>query len=103
MNRELIKRSNEILQRDKQDLEEQQLLDEISIGNLSSTVLLGRLKLLTNKIKDSTMKKTLMNLGYMVYGISLQSKTLSNIETTLTELTETIKKQQKEIQRLNEK
>ena len=103
MNRELIKRSNEILQRDKQDLEEQQLLDEISIGNLSSTVLLGRLKLLTNKIKDSTMKKTLMNLGYMVYGISLQSKSLSNIETTLTELTETIKKQQKEIQRLNEK
>ena len=103
MNRELIKRSNEILQRDKQDLEEQQLLDEISLGNLSSTVLLGRLKLLTNKIKDSTMKKTLMNLGYMVYGISLQSKSLSNIETTLTELTETIKKQQKEIQRLNEK
>ena len=44
-----------------------------------------------------------MNLGYMVYGISLQSKSLSNIETTLTELTETIKKQQKEIQRLNEK
>ena len=103
MNRELIRRSNEILQRDKQDLEEQQLLDEISIGNLSSTVLLGRLKLLTNKIKDSTMKKTLMNLGYMVYGISLQSKSLSNIETTLIELTEIIKKQQKEIQRLNEK
>ena len=103
MNRELIRRSNEILQRDKQDLEEQQLLDEISIGTLSSTVLIGRLKLLTNKIKDSTMKKTLMNLGYMVYGISLLSKSLSNIETTLIELTEIIKKQQKEIQRLNEK
>ena len=47
MDRELINKSNEILQRDKLDIEEQEILNEISIGKLSSTVFLGRLKVLT--------------------------------------------------------
>ena len=103
MDRELINKSKEILDRDILDMEEQQVLNEISIGKLSSTVFLGRLKVLTNKIKDTTMKKTLMNLGYMVYTVSLQSKSLKNIEDTLSKLNQTIQNQQREIQRLNKK
>ena len=103
MDRELINKSREILDRDILDMEEQQVLNEISIGKLSSTVFLGRLKVLTNKIKDTTMKKTLMNLGYMVYTVSLQSKSLKNIEDTLSKLNQTIQNQQREIQQLNKK
>jgi hypothetical protein len=103
MDRELINKSNEILQRDKLDIEEQEILNEISIGKLSSTVFLGRLKVLTKKIKNDSLKKTLMNLGYMIYTVSLQSKSLKNIEETLSTLNQTIQKQQIEIQRLNKK
>ena len=103
MDRELINKSNEILQRDKLDIEEQEMLNEISIGKLSSTVFLGRLKVLTKKIKNDSLKKTLMNLGYMIYTVSLQSKSLKNIEDTLSKLNQTIQKQQIEIQRLNNK
>ena len=103
MDRELINKSNEILQRDKLDIEEQEMLNEISIGKLSSTVFLGRLKVLTKKIKNDSLKKTLMNLGYMIYTVSLQSKSLKNIEDTLSTLNQTIQKQQIEIQRLNKK
>ena len=103
MDRELINKSNEILQRDKLDIEEQEILNEISIGKLSSTVFLGRLKLLTRKIKNDSIKKTFMNLGYMIYTVSLQSKSLKNIEDTLSKLNQTIQKQQIEIQKLNTK
>ena len=103
MDRELINKSNEILQRDKLDIEEQEILNEISIGKLSSTVFLGRLKLLTKKIKNDSIKKTFMNLGYMIYTVSLQSKSLKNIEDTLSKLNQTIQKQQIEIQKLNTK
>jgi len=103
MDRELINKSNEILQKDKLDIEEQEILNEISIGKLSSTVFLGRLKLLTKKIKNDSIKKTFMNLGYMIYTVSLQSKSLKNIEDTLSKLNQTIQKQQIEIQRLNNK
>ena len=103
MDRELINKSNEILQRDKLDIEEQEILNEISIGKLSSTVFLGRLKVLTRKIKSDSIKKTLMNLGYMIYTVSLQSKSLKNIEDTLSKLNQTIQKQQIEIQKLNTK
>ena len=103
MDRELINKSNEILQKDKLDIEEQEILNEISIGKLSSTVFLGRLKLLTKKIKNDSIKKTLMNLGYMIYTVSLQSKSLKNIEDTLSKLNQTIQKQQIEIQKLNTK
>ena len=85
------------------DIEEQEILNEISIGKLSSTVFLGRLKLLTKKIKNDSIKKTFMNLGYMIYTVSLQSKSLKNIEDTLSKLNQTIQKQQIEIQKLNTK
>ena len=103
MDRELINKSKEILDKDKLDIEEQEILNEISIGKLSSTVFLGRLKVLTKKIKNDSLKKTLMNLGYMIYTVSLQSKSLKNIEDTLSKLNQTIQKQQIEIQKLNTK
>ena len=103
MDRELINKSKEILDKDKLDIHEQEILNEISIGKLSSTVFLGRLKVLTKKIKNDSLKKTLMNLGYMIYTVSLQSKSLKNIEDTLSKLNQTIQKQQIEIQRLNNK
>jgi len=103
MDRELINKSKEILDKDKLDIEEQEILNEISIGKLSSTVFLGRLKVLTKKIKNDSLKKTLMNLGYMIYTVSLQSKSLKNIEDTLSTLNQTIQKQQIEIQRLKKK
>ena len=103
MDRELINKSNEILQKDKLDIEEEEILNEISIGKLSSTVFLGRLKVLTRKIKNDSIKKTFMNLGYMIYTVSLQSKSLKNIEDTLSKLNQTIQKQQIEIQKLNTK
>ena len=77
----------------------QELL-EISLGKISTTVLIGRLKLLTRKIKDSTISKSLMSLGYMIYTVSLQSKSLDGIEKKLDQLIKISKKNQLEIQRI---
>ena len=103
MDRELINKSKEILDRDLLDLEEQQVLNEISIGKLSSTMFIGRLKILSKKIKDITLRKSIMTLGYLIYTVSLQSKSLKKIEDSLSNLNQTIQKQNPEIQRLNNK
>tara|TARA_Y100001937_G_C7020058_1_gene284994 strand:- start:313 stop:627 length:315 start_codon:yes stop_codon:yes gene_type:complete len=103
MDRELINKSKEILDRDLLDLEEQQVLNEISIGKLSSTMFIGRLKILSKKIKDITLRKSIMTLGYLIYTVSLQSKSLKKIEDSLSNLNQTIQKQNLEIQRLNNK
>lgn len=103
MDRELINKSKEILDRDLLDIEEHQVLNEVSIGKLTTTVFIGRLKLLTRKIRDITLRKSFMTLGYMIYTVSLQSKSLKNIEDSLSKLNQTIQKQQIEIQRLNNK
>ena len=103
MNKELINKSKEILDRDLLDIEEHQTLNEVSIGKLTTTVFVGRLKLLTRKIKDITLRKSFMTLGYMIYTVSLQSKSLKNIEDSLSKLNQTIEKQQIDIQRLNNK
>ena len=44
-----------------------------------------------------------MNLGYMVYTVSLQSKSLKNIEDSLKKVDQQLQKQQLDIQRLNNK
>ena len=93
MDRELINKSKEILDRDLLDLEEQQVLNEISIGKLSSTMFIGRLKILSKKIKDITLRKSIMTLGYLIYTVSLQSKSLKKIEDSLSNLNQTIQKQ----------
>ena len=103
MDRELINKSKEILDRDLLDQEEQQVLNEISIGKLSSTMFIGRLKILSKKIKDITLRKSIMTLGYLIYTVSLQSKSLKKIEDSLSNLNQTIQKQNLEIQRLNNK
>ena len=103
MDRELINKSKEILDRDLLDLEETQVLNEISIGKLSSTMFIGRLKILSKKIKDITLRKSIMTLGYLIYTVSLQSKSLKKIEDSLSNLNQTIQKQNLEIQRLNNK
>ena len=88
---------NEIEQLDQDTKEE---LLEISLGKISTTVLIGRLKLLTRKIKDSTISKSLMSLGYMIYTVSLQSKSLDGIEKKLDQLIKITEKNQLEIQRI---
>ena len=91
MDRELINKSKEILDRDLLDLEEQQVLNEISIGKLSSTMFIGRLKVLSRKIKDITLRKSIMTLGYLIYTVSLQSKSLDKIEKQLNQIQQEIK------------
>lgn len=103
MNRDLINKSKEILEYDLLDSEEQELLTEISIGKVTSTVFLGRLKLLTRKIKDINLKKTFMNLGYMIYTVSLQQKSLDKLDKKLDNLTTQLKKQEIETNRLIQK
>ena len=82
------------------DQDTKQELIEISLGKISTTVLIGRLKLLTRKVKDSTISKSFMSLGYMIYTVSLQSKSLDGIEKKLDQLTKITEKNQLEIQRI---
>ena len=82
------------------DQDTKQELIEISLGKISTTVLIGRLKLLTRKIKDSTISKSFMSLGYMIYTVSLQSKSLDGIEKKLDQLIKITEKNQLEIQRI---
>ena len=71
MDKDLIRKTQEILETSNLDLEQQEFLKEISLGKISTTVLVGRLKLLTNKIKDIKLRKVFMGLGYMIYVVSL--------------------------------
>ena len=94
------KSSNELQQLDEDTRQE---LIEISLGKISTTILIGRLKLLTRKIKDTVISKSLMSLGYMIYTVSLQSKSLEQVDRKLDQI---IRKQQQldlDIRRLNSK
>lgn len=55
-------------------LQEQKDLHEISIGKLSTTVLLTRLMGQLKKIEDKDLQQVLRTLSYMVYTTSLQHK-----------------------------
>ena len=96
----LIQESQLILDKDKLESEDQEVLNEISIGKLSTTVFVGRLKLLTRKIKDVVMRKTFMTLGYMIYTVSLQSKSLEKIDDKLDNITQELKRQQIDLERV---
>ena len=89
--------SNEFQLLDEQTHQE---LVEISVGKISTTILIGRLKLLSNKIKDVSIRKSIMSLGYMIYTVSLQSKSLDGIEKKLDQLIKISEKNQLEIQRI---
>ena len=95
--KEFNKTSNEFQLLDEQT---QQELVEISVGKISTTILIGRLKLLSNKIKDVSIRKSIMSLGYMIYTVSLQSKSLDGIEKKLDQLIKISEKNQLEIQRI---
>ena len=95
-----IQESQLILDKDKLESEDQEVLNEISVGKLSTTVFVGRLKLLTRKIKDVVMRKTFMTLGYMIYTVSLQSKSLQKIDDKLDKITQELKRQQIDLERV---
>jgi|TARA_A100001015_G_scaffold315654_1_gene428001 hypothetical protein len=100
MNRDLINKSNEVLQLDSLEREDQEIIQEISIGKLSTTMFIGRLKVLSRKIKDITLRKSIMTLGYLIYTVSLQSKSLKKIEDSLKDITQQLKNQNKDIEKL---
>ena len=100
MNRDLINKSNEVLQLDSLEREDQEIIQEISIGKLSTTMFIGRLKVLSRKIKDITLRKSIMTLGYLIYTVSLQSKSLKKIEDSLQDITQQLKNQNKDREKL---
>ena len=82
------------------DDQTQQELVEISVGKLSTTILIGRLKLLSNKIKDVSIRKSIMSLGYMIYTVSLQSKSIEGIEKKLDQLIKLTQQNEQELKRI---
>ena len=100
MNRYLINKSKEVLKLDSLEREDQEIIQEISIGKLSTTMFIGRLKVLSRKIKDITLRKSIMTLGYLIYTVSLQSKSLKKIEDSLQYITQQLKNQNKDIEKL---
>ena len=82
------------------DEQTQQDLVEISVGKLSTTILIGRLKLLSNKIKDVSIRKSIMSLGYMIYTVSLQSKSIEGIEKKLDQLIKLTEQNEQELKRI---
>ena len=95
--KEFNRTSNEFQLPDEQT---QQELVEISIGKLSTTILIGRLKLLSNKIKDVSIRKSIMSLGYMIYTVSLQSKSIEGIEKKIDQLIKFTEQNEQELKRI---
>ena len=95
--KEFNKTSNEFQLLDEQT---QQELVEISVGKLSTTILIGRLKLLSNKIKDVSIRKSIMSLGYMIYTVSLQSKSIEGIEKKIDQLIKFTEQNEQELKRI---
>ena len=95
--KEFSKTGNEFQILDEQT---QQELVEISVGKLSTTILIGRLKLLSNKIKDVSIRKSIMSLGYMIYTVSLQSKSIEGIEKKLDQLIKLTQQNEQELKRI---
>lgn len=56
------------------NLTEDELINEISIGKIGSTVILGRLTQLTRKMKDRQLGEIFKWIGFLIYNVSLQQK-----------------------------
>ena len=95
--KEFNRTSNEFQLLDEQT---QQELVEISVGKISTTILIGRLKLLSNKIKDVSIRKSIMSLGYMIYTVSLQSKSIEGIEKKIDQLIKFTEQNEQELKRI---
>jgi hypothetical protein len=101
---ETLKQYNKIqLELDQLDIDTKDLLLEISIGKISSTILIGRLMKLVQGIKDKNLKKSLSTLGYLIYTVSLQSKSLTELNKKLDTIIKNQDKTDIEFQRMKRK
>ena len=57
-----------------ENLSEQELINEISLGKVSSSVILGKLVQLTRKMKDRQLCEVFKWIGFLIYTVSLQQK-----------------------------
>ena len=55
-------------------LSEQELLTEISLSKISTTVFLTKVLMNVKKIQDKSLQEVLRNMSYMIYVTSLQHK-----------------------------
>ena len=53
---------------------DEELITEISLGKISSTMMVGRLLTQVSKLKDKELGQTLRTLGILIYITSLQHK-----------------------------
>jgi hypothetical protein len=101
---ETLKQYNKtFLELDQLDTDTKDLLLEISIGKISSTILIGRLMKLVQGIKDKNLKKSLSTLGYLIYTVSLQSKSLTELNKKLDTIIKNQDKTDIEFQRMKRK
>lgn len=101
---ETLKQYNKtLLELDQLDTDTKDLLLEISIGKISSTILIGRLMKLVQGIKDKNLKKSLSTLGYLIYTVSLQSKSLTELNKKLDTIIKNQDKTDIEFQRMKRK
>ena len=61
-------------------LSEQELLTEISLGKVSTTMFLGKVLMNVKKIQDKSLQEVLRNMSYMIYVTSLQYKSKKKTE-----------------------
>lgn len=55
-----------------ENLSEEELINEISLGSISSKVLLGRIVVLTRKLEDKNLGKVLQFISYLIFVVSLK-------------------------------
>ena len=55
-------------------LSEEELLTEISLSKISTTVFLTKVLMNVKKIQDKSLQEVLRNMSYMIYVTSLQHK-----------------------------
>ena len=55
-----------------ENLSEQELINELSLGSISSKVLLGRIVVLTRKLEDKNLGKVLQFMSYLIFVVSLK-------------------------------
>ena len=55
-------------------LSEEELITELSLGKISSTVVVSRVMMLTRKLQDKKLGEVLKWLSILIYTVSLQQK-----------------------------
>ena len=55
-----------------ENLSEEELINELSLGSISSKVLLGRIVVLTRKLEDKNLGKVLQFMSYLIFVVSLK-------------------------------